>query len=333
MNEGALRVLVTGATGLTGSHTVRALLVGGHEVCALVRNPEKAARVFGDSSDALHLVQGDITDQESVQRALHGCNAVIHCAAVVAVGTADGTEDLLETNVAGVRNVIGGAIDQGLERIVHVSSLATLFRGDGTTLSEDSEPQPSQHAYGQSKTVADRYVRKRQGEGHPVKVVYPGAIVGPDDPGLSESMVALKAFVEDFLPLTSGGMQFVDARDVANAHLRILEAEPGQARYLVSGTFLRWPEVASILADASGRRLRAWPVPAPAIRGIGRFLDAVRKIRPVEFPLTAEAAAYVTRWDPVPNSAALGRMGVSFRDVSDTLRDAVHWLQREGYIA
>lgn len=235
--------------------------------------------------------------------------------------------------MAGVRNVIGGAIDEGLQRIVHVSSLATLFRGDGTTLSEDSEPQPSQHAYGQSKTAADRYVREQQAHGHPVKIVYPGAIVGPDDPGLSESMVALKAFVEDFLPLTSGGMQFVDARDVAKAHLRIVEAEPGPARYLVSGTFLRWREIAAILADASGRRLRAWPVPPSVIRGIGQLLDAVRKVRPVEFPLSAEAAAYVTRWDPVPNSAALAEMGVSLRDISDTLRDAVHWLQREGYIA
>jgi nucleoside-diphosphate-sugar epimerase len=308
------------------------LLDAGHDVRALVRNPEKAAKVYGASTPGLELLRGDITRRDSVVDALHECDAVIHCAAVVAVGTADGSEDLLETNVAGVHNVIGSAIERGVDRIVHVSSLATLFRGDGTTLSEESEPQPSKHAYGESKSEAERYVRKRQAEGHPVKIVYPSAIIGPNDPGLSESMVALKAFVEDFVPLTTGGMQFVDARDLAVAHLRMLEAEPGPGRYLVSGTFLGWREVASIIEEVTGRRPRAWPVPAPVLRGVGRLLDAVRTLVPVEFPLTAEAAAYVTRWDPVPNSESLAQMGVTFRDVKESLADAIRWMQREEHV-
>jgi len=324
--------MVTGATGLLGSHAVRALLDGGHEVRALVRNPDKATRVFGDSFDALHLVRGDITHADSVVGALHGCDGVLHCAAVVAVGTAAGPEDLLETNVAGVHNVIGAAIERGIPRIVHVSSLATLFRGDGTTLTEDSEPQQSRHAYGQSKTVAEQYVRKQQASGQPIKIAYPSAVIGPDDPGLSEAMVALKAFVEDLVPLTTGGMQFVDARDLAQALLRILELEPGPGRYLVSGTFVPWADFATLLTEVSGRRLRAWPLPSSVIRATGRLLDGVRKVFPVEFPLTSEAAAYATRWNAVPNSEVLERMGVSFRDVAESLGDAVDWLQREGHI-
>ena len=324
--------MVTGGTGLTGSHTVRMLLDRGHEVRALVRNPDKAAKVYGVATHGLELVQGDVTDRSSVLDALHECDAVIHCAAVVAVGTTGGSEDLLETNVVGVRNVIGSAIERGLDRIIHVSSLATLFRGDGTIITEASEPRPSQHAYGQSKTAAEQYVRKRQAEGHPVKIVYPGAIIGPDDPGLSESMVALKAFVEDLVPITTSGMQFVDARDLADAHVRILESEPGTGRYLVSGTFLRWHEVASNIAEVTGRRPRAWSMPPSVVMGIGRFLDAVRKVVPVEFPLTAEAATYVTRWDPVPNSKTLEPMGVTFRSVTESLRDAITWMQREGYL-
>jgi nucleoside-diphosphate-sugar epimerase len=328
----SLRVMVTGSTGMTGSHTVRMLLDAGHDVRALVRNPSKAIRVFGKGHSSLQLVKGDITDRHSVLDALHECDAVIHCAAVVAVGTADGSEDLLETNVAGVKNVIGSAIERGIERIVHLSSVATLFRGDGTTLDEQSEPQDSQHAYGRSKAIAERYVRKQQVDGHPVKIVYPSAIIGPDDPGLSEAMVALKTFVDTFIPITSAGMQFVDARDLAHAHLRIVEATPGPGRYLVAGAFLSWRELASIIASVSGRRPRAWPVPPSVIRGLGHFLDAVRKVFPVEFPLTAEAAAYVTRWDPVPSSPSLGPMGVTFRDVQDSLRDAIAWLEREGHL-
>lgn len=98
MQELPWRVLVTGATGLAGSHTVRALLEAGHAARAFVRSLGKAP------------------------------------------------ETLIETNVAGVRNVIGTALDLGIEYILHVSSLATLFRGDDTPLSESSEPQDSKHA-------------------------------------------------------------------------------------------------------------------------------------------------------------------------------------------
>jgi nucleoside-diphosphate-sugar epimerase len=326
-------VSVTGATGLTGSHTVRALLESGHEVRAFVRNPRKAETLFLEHEGALELVQGDITEPASVADALHGCDGVIHCAAVVAAGRDAAAAKLLETNVSGVRNVIGTALELGIRRIVHVSSLATLFRGDGTVLSEDSEARPSEHAYGQSKTLADAYVRKLQVAGHPIQIVYPAAIIGPDDPGLSESMMALRAFIEDFIPITTGGMQFVDARDLGVAHCRILESEPAPARYLAAGTFLRWSQLASEIEQANARPPRAIPFPAPLLRGAGRLLDLVRKVLPVRLPLTAEAAAYITRWDAVPNSAALEEMGVRFRDVSETMTDSIRWLKEAGYLS
>ena len=326
------RVLVTGATGLAGSHTVRALLDAGHEVRAFVRNPDKARRVFEGQEGPLDTVQGDISDVASVRAALHGCDGVIHCAAIVAIDLGNTPEALIETNVAGVRNVVGTAVEQGLERIVHVSSLATLFRGDGTEISETSEPQQSKHAYGQSKTMAETYVRELQAKGHPVKIVYPGAIIAPNDPGLTESMNAVRVFIQDFVPLTSGGIQFIDARDLALAHVRMLEALPGPARYLAAGTFLRWAEVASLLEATTGKPPRTIPFPAPLLRAIGWSLDQLRRVMRIELPLTAEAAAYITKWHPVPNSQAFDAMGVNFRDISESLQDTVDWLREAGRI-
>lgn len=326
------RLLVTGATGLAGSHTVRALLDAGHPVRAFVRSPDKARRVFEGQQGPLELARGDIGDVASVRDALAGCDGVVHCAAIVAIGSANTPDALLETNVSGVRNVIGAAIEQRLERIVHVSSLATLFRGDGTLISESTEPRESKHAYGRSKAIAENYVRELQAEGHPVKIVYPGAIIAPDDPGLTESMNALRVFIRDFIPLTSGGMQFVDARDLAVAHVRIVEDEPGPGRYLAGGTFLRWPEIANLVEACAGERLRILRIPGVLLRIAGRLLDLVRRVRPVELPLTAEAAAYITKWDPVPNSKALETMGVTFRDVSESIDDAIRWLREAGHL-
>lgn len=323
-------MLVTGATGLVGSHTVRALLDSGHRVRAFVRSPEKARRVFGEPGRSLELVKGDIQDEASVYEAVRGCGGVIHCAALVAIGTAHTPDALIETNVSGVRNVIGTAVAQGLPRIIHVSSVATLFRGDGTVITESSEPRSSRHAYGRSKAIAEAYVRELQRQGHPVKIVYPGAIIAPDDPGLTESMNALRVFLRDFIPITSSGMQFVDARDLADAHVRMIEAAPGPARYLAGGTFLRWPEIAEIIAATSGMKPKTIRIPGAVLRTAGHVLDFVRRFTPVVLPLTAESATYITRWDAIPNSKSLSDLGVRFRDVSESLEDAVRWLRESG---
>jgi nucleoside-diphosphate-sugar epimerase len=331
MLERSLRVLVTGATGFIGSHTTRSLLDAGHRVRAFVRNPDKARRVLGEL-DGLELASGEIGDAASVREALRGCDGLVHCAALVAVGIAGNPEELIETNVSGVRNVIGAAVEESVERIVHVSSIATLFRGDGSTLSEASEPHESTLPYGKSKVIAEHYVRELQAQGHPVKIVYPAAVIGPNDPGFSEPLNALRTFIQQFIPLTSAGMQFVDVRDVALAHARIIEADPGPGRYLLAGDFLPWRELAETLEAASDTKLRKIPFPAPLLRATGRLLELVRRFVPVELPLNSEAAAYVTRWDPVPNSAVLAEMGVRFRDVHDSITETVHWMRDAGHL-
>ena len=88
------RVLVTGATGLLGSHAVRALLDAGRSVRALVRSIDKARRVFADHPGALQLSVGAIEDRASTEAALEGCEAVVHCAAMVAIDSASDSNAL-----------------------------------------------------------------------------------------------------------------------------------------------------------------------------------------------------------------------------------------------
>lgn len=326
------RVLVTGATGLLGSHTVSALLDAGHAVKAFVRSREKAQRVFAGHKGSLEIVTGDIADMESVEAALQGCDGLVHCAAVVAVDSANDSRTLLETNVVGVRNVIGGAVDQGLRRIVHVSSIVPLFRSDGAIVTERSEPQSSKHAYGQSKMMAENYVRELQAKGHPVKVIYPGAIIAPDDPGLAPSMQSISIFTRVFMPITSSGIQYVDARDLAIAHVRMLEDEPGTGRYLAAGNFITWRDLAQVLEEATGERPRAFRVPGAVFRLMGRLADLLRVVAPVELPLSHESATYITKWNPIDNSKELERLGVQFRSLEVSMRDAAVWLREAGHL-
>lgn len=326
------RVLVTGATGLLGSHTTRALLAAGHTVRAFVRSREKARRVFANQEGALELVQGDIGDVESVQTALEGCDALVHSAATVAAGTGGDPRRLIETNLEGARIVLGNALDRGLRRIVHVSSIASLFRGDGEPVTEDSEPQSSTRAYAQSKVLAERYVRELQATGASIEIVYPGAILGPDDPGLVESNESLIIFTRKLLPITSGGIQYVDARDVAVAVTRILEAGSGHGRYLMPGRFATWAELAALLEELTGEKVASRRVNPAFLRIMGRLFDTVRHVVPLDFPLSVESATYVTKWQPIMPSEELARLGIEFRSLEETLRDTIDWLKEVGHL-
>jgi len=121
-----VRVLLTGASGFVGSYTVPALLARGHEVRALVRNPEKLRDVLsrrGVDVSQLDVVTGDMTDTSAAERAAAECAATIHTAAAIGI-TGGGGGSVLDQNTAGARNVVGAARAAGHDPIVHVSSVA-----------------------------------------------------------------------------------------------------------------------------------------------------------------------------------------------------------------
>ena len=112
-------------------------------------------------------------------------------------------EALIEANLGGVQKVLGAALDAGVKRIVHVSTLSALFHVDANArakpITPDTEPHESEHAYGRSKAMAERWVRERQAEGAPIWTTYPSAVLAPDDPGMTESTNALRIFAGQFV--------------------------------------------------------------------------------------------------------------------------------------
>ena len=121
-----MRVLVTGSTGMVGAHTAAALHRAGHELRLLVRDPGRIPRAL----DPLRVpvpehVTGDVTDAAAVERALGGCDAVVHAAALLSFDHRRDAE-MQRTNVEGTRLVLGTAARLALDPIVYASSLAAL---------------------------------------------------------------------------------------------------------------------------------------------------------------------------------------------------------------
>lgn len=326
-----MRILVTGGTGFIGSHSVRALRAADHEVRLLVRSPEKAERVFGPAAGPLDLVAGDVTDSAAVAKALEGCEGVLHTAAVVSI-EASRAREVLATNLRAVELVVGGARERGLESIVYLSSGGALFTPGGGPIHAES-PLATQHsAYARSKTEAERFVRRLQEGGAPVRSVYPPAVIGPDDPGLSEGNHTIRAFLKDLMVDTSSGLEIVDVRDLARLNAALLSPDAAPGRYVTGGHYLPWPELIGLLDELTGRRVRRVPVPGPLLRGLGRLGDLVKRVAPFDFPLTAEAMDFATQWPGSVRTPSVDAVGVRFREARETLADTIRWLHASGHL-
>jgi len=322
---GAMRVLVTGGTGFVGGWTAKAISDAGHAVRFLVRNPAglhtSVERLGVDVSD--HVV-GDITDAGSVRRALDGCDAVVHAAALVATDPRQ-NEQMMATNSVGARNVLGGAIEVGLDPIIHVSSFTALFRPGLRTLSADLPVAGGTDGYGRSKAREERYVRGLQDDGAPVTITYPGMVLGPPvGDRFGEAGEGVRAALQmRLIPGRSAAWLVVDVRDLAAVHVALLEPGRGPRRYMAGGHRVPPQRLAGLLGAVSGAPLFAVPVPDVALRWAGRLLDQAGRVLPITTPITEAGMQYYTQMPASDDSPAERELGVVFRDPRETLADTV----------
>ena len=327
-----MKVLITGGTGFTGSHTVRALIAAGHEVRLLVRDPAKVRTVFEpDGFIPDDVVVGDMTDADAVDDALAGCDGVVHVAALVDLRRA-AARRVEDTNARGVELVVGGAAWRGLPRIVYVSSLGAFLTPGGPPLSPELPIAAGTTAYARSKAHAERYVRRLQEQGAQIRISYPAAIVGPNDPTMSAANDGVRAHVRDLGIITSTGLQVVDVRDLAMLHLKLLDLPSGMHRYAAAGEMLTWSDYFQLLDNLIGHRIRRIRVPGGLLRAAGLAGDVVKRFYDFDFPMTRDSMEFMTRWPGADAERTTRELGLHFRDAVETYRDTLIWMYQAGHL-
>lgn len=329
-----MRVLVTGGTGYVGSHSIAALAHAGHRIRVLARAPETippALKPLG--VDQVEAAIGDVTDRAAVERALEGCDAVLHAASVFSMD-ARKADEINSVNVRGTNIVVGTAHRLGLDPIVYVSSeVALLPPADGEVLTPDSPVQRPPGPYCRSKADAELVARRFQALGAPVVSVMPAAVWGPHDPRLGEGVTMASNVLRNRYPIIMpGGMHIVDVRDVAAVLAAVLQPGRGPRSYLVAGHYVPMSEIIRTLGDLSGRRLRFMILPAWFLAGFGRTADLVQPRLRVRLPWSAESIWIMNCDARCDDSTTREEFQLEPRPLRETFADTVGWLVEVGHL-
>lgn len=297
-------ILVTGATGLVGSHLIQALVNSGKKVRALYRSTIPTI-VHAEKID---WVQGDILDILSLEDAFINIHQVYHCAAIVSFNPSH-REWLYKTNIEGTANVVNACIEKGVKKLVFISSVAALGRiREDKPINETMNwtPETSNSEYGKSKYLAELEVWRGMGEGLEVAVINPVIILGAGDWNNGSSAIFKSAY-DEFPWYTKGMSGFVDVVDVVKALMTIMDSSISGERFIISGCNTHYRTVFNLIATAFNKKMPHKKV-TPFLAGIVWRLEAIKAIFTHKNPLltkeTAKTAQAEVQFD---NSKFLAR--------------------------
>ncbi|MGH2926968.1 MAG: NAD-dependent epimerase/dehydratase family protein, partial [Solirubrobacteraceae bacterium] len=274
-----MRALVTGAAGFIGAHVVAALAQAGAHVRAFdLIAPGARAGAGPTPPKGVDVVVGDILDPTALRRALDGCDAVFHLAAVYSFRRAD--RGLMRAvNVEGTRAVLDAALRGPRRRIVHTSTCATCGPVPGRPATERDLPAGAQLRipYRATKLAGEQLALRAAREGAEVVVVNPTVPVGIGDlrPTPTGKMIADVVAGRARAYLARSALNVAAVADVARGHLLAWERGLTGNRYLLGGENVSVRDVFALVAETAGLTAPRLPVPWSVAYASARAAHAI----------------------------------------------------------
>ncbi len=319
------RVLVTGANGFLGINLVGALREQGFTVRAFVRRPPRGPQWAG--LEDVEFAIGDVRNPKQIEDALNGVTGVLHAAALTRLIPLP-RNDAYRVNVEGTRNVCAAALRAGVRRLVFTSSASTIAPGAAVQtmngdVSENRERIPA--PYYASKRSAEHVVREFNSLGLETITFCPGYLLGPRDARPTTNELLLYAARWRWPILPPGGMNIMDVREAARAHVRALWlGQPGE-RYVLAGPYCSYADlgrtVRRILGSGDVWVLPRWTRYAgsiPLALATGVWADLPNG-------LTVPSFQYGFVCYHLSGTRADQTFALTHRPVEETVRDTLRW--------
>lgn len=326
------KTLITGATGFIGSAVARALHESGRDIRVLLRSERYIKNIEGIKYE---IAKGDLTDQESLRRAMDGCDRVFHIAALYLMWTLK-PELIFQTNVDGTRNVLTAAMDAGIERVVYTSSIAAIgVRDDGKPADETVEwnLERINDPYVKSKHLAMQVAKEFAQKGLDIVTVCPAAPLGKGDIKPTPTGQMICDFLNGKTPVYfHGGFDLVDVEDVAAGHLLAEQKGKSGQSYILGGTNIYLKDMYKSLSDISGIRVPGLFLP----HGVDLFsawtLEKIATWFTKKPPLVTLGGCRTVKLPPFyDHSKATRELGYDPRPLEQTMRNSIDYFYENGY--
>lgn len=326
------QVLVTGGTGFVGAHLVRQLVERGARVRVLARSGSDRRLLDGlDVEWSL----GDLTDLESLDRAVRGCKTVFHCAADYRLWSKD-PSSLYRINVDGSKALFDSCRDHEVGKIVYTSSVAALALPQGGRSSDESSQAQLEKVVGhykRSKFLAQEMALEEARRGLPVVIVNPSTPIGPGDIKPTATGKIVVDFLRGKMPAyVDTGLNLVPVEDVALGHL--LAAEKGEfgRLYILGHLNMSLKEILEMLASITGLPAPRVQIPYPLAwlaGAIDTLVEGTILGREPQVPLEGVRMARKKMYFDAER--ARQELGFEPGSVRQALERAVNWFCQHGY--
>ncbi len=325
------RALVTGSTGYVGANLVAALNDRGIEVIGLQRKTSPQAAV---QDVTMTPVIGNILDIDSLRPAMQNIDWVFHVAAVADYWqVAD--EVVYRVNVEGAKNVMQAALDAGVKRFVFTGSTAALGvpPPDKPLMDETNQfnLKPEQFPYGHSKHLAEQALQDYVQQGLPAVSVMPAAVSGPRDLKFNVGEMIKQAMNNGPLPTPQGGLNYIDARDVAAAHIAAAEHGTVGERYILGGQNLTHRETFQQVLNAVGNTRPFITVPNWLIPPLAHAVDLAHTLG-ANLPVDKGRILLSREFMYYDTFKAQNELGLQTRSFAESIHDTYRWYIDNGYI-
>ena len=328
-------IFITGCTGLLGSHLVAEIVKGQKsenksQIKLLCRENSDLSLLkkvlsrydFDEIPNNIEFVYGDILDYDVLEEAMRDVDEVYHCAAVVSFDASD-KNSLMRVNVEGTRNMVNAALQCGVKKFCHVSSIAALGRAlEGETIDEESPWTHSKNnsVYSNSKHEGEMEVWRGIAEGLNATIVNPSLILGAGKWD-SSSCELFNTIAKGFPFYTTGINGFVDVKDVARAMIMLMENNKFGQRYCLNGALISYQDLFKLMADN-------FKVKAPYIK-VGKFLSEIAwrvfwligKIKGKKPLITKETARTATRKYSYSSAKIIKELNFTFTPIEESVRE------------
>ncbi len=267
-----MKIMITGATGFIGQNLAGKLAQQGHNVHALVRNPQQANDL---QAMGVGLFNGDITDKDTIAQAMHGCEQVYHCAAFASFWSKNPGE-IFKVNVEGTRNMLEQALQMGVTKFVYTSSTAVWGPNPYKTINED-DPRifGFDNDYELSKHMAEQEVISFAKQGLDAVIVNPSRVYGPGKLSYSNAVTRMlhDALSGKMVMLPNGRgnlANYTFVHDVVEGHILAMQHGRTGERYILGGENLSYNELLALLLHKIGR-VRILKMPRTLLKVLGGF--------------------------------------------------------------